>query len=75
MGPARTADGLLVTAGNVVDLTERANYVMYRDPVRRKAFLLDVARAAAGRMLGAVGMPGGVPPCCMACTKCWRAGR
>lgn len=55
VGPARTADGLLVTAGNVVDLTERANYVMYRDPVRRKAFLLDVARAAAGRMLGAVG--------------------
>ncbi|WP_225837910.1 DUF4012 domain-containing protein [Streptomyces sp. NK08204] len=57
VGPARTADGTLVTAGNAVDLTERANYAMYPDPVRRKAFLLDVARAAAGRMLVAAGDP------------------
>ncbi|MGW0770912.1 DUF4012 domain-containing protein [Streptomyces sp. NPDC002676] len=57
VGPTRTAEGTLVTAENVVDLTERANYAMYPDPVRRKAFLLDVARAAAGRMLAAAGDP------------------
>ncbi|MGW5094271.1 DUF4012 domain-containing protein [Streptomyces nodosus] len=56
-GPARTTDGTLVTAHNVVDLTERTNYAMYRDPVRRKAFLLDVARAAAGRLLSAAEDP------------------
>ncbi|MDX3763430.1 DUF4012 domain-containing protein [Streptomyces sp. AK02-04a] len=56
-GPARTTDGTLVTAQNVVDLTERTNYVMYRDPARRKGFLLDVARAAAGRLLTAVRDP------------------
>ncbi|MDF3297619.1 DUF4012 domain-containing protein [Streptomyces tropicalis] len=57
VGPARTADGVLVTARNVVDLTERTNYAMYRDSVRRKAFLLDVARTAAGRLLAAAGDP------------------
>jgi hypothetical protein len=55
VGPARMADGTLVTAANVVDLTERTNYVMYPDPVKRKAFLLNVARAAAGRLLTAAG--------------------
>ncbi|MEU8590871.1 DUF4012 domain-containing protein [Streptomyces sp. NPDC048664] len=52
-GPARTADGTLVSAADVVDLTERTAYAKYQDPVRRKAFLLDVARAAAGRLLTA----------------------
>ncbi|MFI9650062.1 DUF4012 domain-containing protein [Streptomyces sp. NPDC052040] len=55
VGPARMTDGTQVTAANVVDLTERTNYVLYPDPVRRKAFLLDVARAAAGRLLAAAG--------------------
>ncbi|MEU6322695.1 DUF4012 domain-containing protein [Streptomyces sp. NPDC047009] len=55
VGPARMTDGTLVTAANVVDLTERTNYVMYSDQFRRKAFLLDVARAAAGRLLTAAG--------------------
>ncbi|MFE9126073.1 DUF4012 domain-containing protein [Streptomyces sp. NPDC007148] len=55
VGPARLADGTSVTAANVVDLTERTNYAMYPDPVRRKAFLLDVARACAGRLLTAAG--------------------
>lgn len=56
-GPARTPDGTLVTTQNVVDLTERTNYVMYPDPARRKGFLLSVARAAAGRVLTAVKEP------------------
>lgn len=56
-GPARTADGTLITAANVVDLSERTNYVMYADPVKRKAFLLDVARAAAEQLLAAAEDP------------------
>ncbi|MEV7003552.1 DUF4012 domain-containing protein [Streptomyces sp. NPDC093982] len=56
-GPARTADGTLVTAQNVVDLTERATYALYPESVKRKEFLLDVARAAAERLLTAVKDP------------------
>ncbi|MEU6221630.1 DUF4012 domain-containing protein [Streptomyces sp. NPDC047022] len=52
-GPARMSDGTLVTAADVVDLTERTAYAKYRNSVQRKAFLLDVARAAAGRLLTA----------------------
>lgn len=56
-GPAKTADGTVITAGNVVDLSERVNYVLYPDPVKRKAFLMDVARAAAERLLTAAEDP------------------
>jgi hypothetical protein len=56
-GPVRTADGTLVTAQNVVDLTERRTYALYPDSARRKDFLLDVARAAAGGLLTAVKDP------------------
>ncbi|MFI2350439.1 DUF4012 domain-containing protein [Streptomyces sp. NPDC019443] len=56
-GPALTADGTVVTADNVVDLSERTNYVTHTDQVKRKAYLLDVARAAAGRLLTAAEDP------------------
>lgn len=56
-GPARTTDGTVVTAGNVVDLSERTNYAKYQDSRARKAFLLDVARASAGQLLFAAGDP------------------
>jgi uncharacterized protein DUF4012 len=56
-GPARTADGTLVMADNVVDISERTNYTTYPDTHQRKAFLLDVARAAAGRLLTAAEDP------------------
>jgi len=56
-GPARTADGTLVTAHNVVDLTERGTYVMYPNSAQRKNFLLDVARASASRLLMAIKDP------------------
>ena len=48
-GPTRTGDGTVVAADNVVDLSERINYMTYPDPLERKAFLLNVARAAAGQ--------------------------
>ncbi|GAA2629321.1 DUF4012 domain-containing protein [Streptomyces vastus] len=56
-GPALTSDGTVVAADNVVDLSERTNYMTYRDPHERKAFLLNVARAAAGRLLAAAEDP------------------
>ncbi|MBT2392549.1 DUF4012 domain-containing protein [Streptomyces sp. ISL-1] len=56
-GPALTADGTVVSADNVVDLSERTNYVTHTDQVKRKAYLLDVARAAAGRLLTAAEDP------------------
>ena len=56
-GPTRTSDGTVVAADNVVDLSERTNYMTYPDPLERKAFLLNVARAAAGRLLTAAEDP------------------
>ncbi|MFF3323434.1 DUF4012 domain-containing protein [Streptomyces sp. NPDC002889] len=56
-GPARTSDGTVVGADNVVDLSERTNYMSYPDALERKAFLLDVAHAAAGRLLTAADDP------------------
>ncbi|MFC4606820.1 DUF4012 domain-containing protein [Streptomyces maoxianensis] len=56
-GPTRTTDGTVVAADNVVDLSERTNYMRYADTHERKAFLLDMARAAAGRLLTAAEDP------------------
>lgn len=56
-GPARTSDGTVVSADTVVEISERTNYVTYADPLQRKAFLLEVARAAAGRLLTAAEDP------------------
>ncbi|WP_406398169.1 DUF4012 domain-containing protein [Streptomyces sp. NBC_00879] len=56
-GPTRTTDGTVVTADNVVDLSERTNYTRYSDPLKRKAFLLDMARASAGQLLAAAEDP------------------
>lgn len=56
-GPTRTTAGTVVAADNVVDLSERTNYMTYPDPHKRKAFLLDVARAAAGQLLTAADDP------------------
>lgn len=74
-GPVRTTDGTLVTAANVVDLTERANYAMYRDPVERKVFLLDVAHAAAERLLTAAGDPQRRPALLMGLYQVLRNGQ
>ncbi len=52
-GPARLADGTSVTAGNVLDLTERTSYAAFDDTAERKGFFIDVAGAAAGKLLGA----------------------
>jgi hypothetical protein len=52
-GPARLADGTTVSAGNVVDLTERTSYAAFVDTPERKGFFLDVAGATAAKLLRA----------------------
>ncbi|MDX6351914.1 MAG: hypothetical protein QOF84_6704, partial [Streptomyces sp.] len=52
-GPARLTDGTSVSAGNVVDLTERASYAAFADTKERKGFFLDVASATASKLLPA----------------------
>ncbi|MCF1506621.1 DUF4012 domain-containing protein [Streptomyces glomeratus] len=52
-GPVRMTDGTELTAANVVDLTERTSYARFGDVTRRKAFFVEAARAAAGRLMAA----------------------
>ncbi|MGI5197908.1 DUF4012 domain-containing protein [Streptomyces sp. CA-288835] len=56
-GSASLTDGTAVTAANVVELTLRTSYAAYEDIPERKAFFLDVARAVAARLTGAVDDP------------------
>ncbi|MGO4601092.1 DUF4012 domain-containing protein [Terrabacter sp. 2YAF2] len=50
-GPARMADGTVVTADNVVALSERDAYSRFDDQVARKRFLVDLAKAVADHVL------------------------
>jgi hypothetical protein len=52
-GPVTLADKTVVTADNVVDLTESAAYARFSNVMQRKAFFLLVARAAADHVLHA----------------------
>ncbi|MEU6094493.1 DUF4012 domain-containing protein [Streptomyces sp. NPDC047079] len=74
-GPARMADGTELTAGNVVDLTERTSYARYRDVTRRKAFFVEAARAAAGRLMTAADDAGMLPGLLVAAHDAQRDGR
>jgi hypothetical protein len=47
-GPTSLPDGTRVDAGNVVALTESTAYARYPDDSARRAFLVQVARAAIG---------------------------
>jgi hypothetical protein len=46
-GPVTIPGGEQVTAENVVDLTERAAYARYSDPIARKRFLIAMAGAVS----------------------------
>ncbi|GAA0432333.1 hypothetical protein Acor_03310 [Acrocarpospora corrugata] len=46
-GPVTLPGGEQVTAANVVDLTERAAYARYPDPIERKRFLVTIARTVS----------------------------
>ncbi|MFE5793221.1 DUF4012 domain-containing protein [Streptomyces sp. NPDC056503] len=56
-GPALLPDGTELTSDNAMDLTERTSYARYADTARRKAFFVEAARAAAGRLMSAVDDP------------------
>ncbi|GII27306.1 DUF4012 domain-containing protein [Planotetraspora mira] len=51
IGPVRLPGGETVTAGNVVDLTERAAYARYQDPGERKRFLIQIAGAVSEALI------------------------
>ncbi|GGO23619.1 DUF4012 domain-containing protein [Microbispora bryophytorum] len=53
IGPVRLPGGETVTAGNVVDLTERAAYERYPDPADRKKYLMRIAGAVSEALIGA----------------------
>jgi hypothetical protein len=59
-GPARLADGTALTAGNIVALTQQAEYARFADATARKAYLIGVARSAVTRLLGRHGDPAGL---------------
>ncbi|WP_055492259.1 DUF4012 domain-containing protein [Streptomyces sp. TP-A0356] len=74
-GPARMADGTELSADNVVDLTERTSYARYDDVTRRKAYFVDAARAAAGRLMAAIDDTRLLPGLLMAVHDAQRDGR
>jgi hypothetical protein len=56
-GAAALPDGTVLSATNVVSLTQRDNYVLYPDNAQRKQFLVSVLRAAARRITSGAGAP------------------
>jgi hypothetical protein len=46
-GPVTLRDGTVVDSGNVVSLTESTVYERFTDPERRKAYLLQIAKAVS----------------------------
>jgi hypothetical protein len=49
-GPAKLPDGTVVSAENVVALTQATAYARYKDDDERRAFLVDVAKASIARI-------------------------
>ncbi|MGW0884306.1 DUF4012 domain-containing protein [Streptomyces sp. NPDC002671] len=74
-GPARLADGTMLTAGNAVDLTERSSYAAYEKVEERKAFFVEAASAAAKRLMHAADDPGLLPALLRAVHDVQREGR
>ncbi len=50
-GPATTDDGVVVSADNVVSLTQQQLYSQFTDTTARKAYLLTVAEAISHKLL------------------------
>ncbi|XVQ82612.1 DUF4012 domain-containing protein [Microbispora siamensis] len=57
IGPVKLPGGELVTAGNVVDLTEREAYARYPSPAERKKYLVRIAGAVSESLTGRLGEP------------------
>ncbi|TAM88731.1 MAG: DUF4012 domain-containing protein [Jatrophihabitans sp.] len=54
-GPVPVPQGLTVTAGDVVSLTQRDQYTLFPDNDTRKQFLVDVLKATAERVTAGAG--------------------
>ncbi|MGW5548561.1 DUF4012 domain-containing protein, partial [Streptomyces sp. NPDC003998] len=74
-GPARLPDGTELGADNAVDITERAAYAKYDNVGERKAYFVETARAAAGRLMQASGDPHMIPALLSAVHGVQREGR
>ncbi|MGW5463793.1 DUF4012 domain-containing protein [Streptomyces sp. NPDC003996] len=74
-GPARLPDGTELGADNAVDITERDAYAKYDDVTKRKAYFVETARAAAGRLMQAFGDPHMIPALLSAVHDVQREGR
>ncbi|WP_327089366.1 DUF4012 domain-containing protein [Nonomuraea sp. NBC_01738] len=62
IGPVTLPGGERVTADNVVDLTERAAYERFEDPVERKRFLIGIAGAVSESLTGHLAEPAAALP-------------
>lgn len=51
MGPVKLSDGTLLTAANVVPLTQKDLYAKFSDQNQRKDYLVDILRAVDTRLL------------------------
>lgn len=58
IGPVTLPGGETVSAANVVDLTERAAYARYQNPVERKRYLIGIASAVSEALTRARPEPG-----------------
>ena len=54
-GPVTLKDGTVVSADNIVELSESTAYARYRDTAERKRFFVDLGRATADHVLHAAG--------------------
>jgi hypothetical protein len=54
-GPARLPSGAVVSAANVVSLTQRDNYALFPNNLQRKAFLVSILKVAAKRLTSGAG--------------------
>lgn len=54
-GPATLPGGRTIDAGNVVTLTQRDEYTMFSDNIRRKQFIVSVLRAASRKLTSGAG--------------------
>jgi hypothetical protein len=54
-GPARLSGGGTIDASNVVTLTQRDEYVMFSDNIKRKEFIVSVLRAASHKLTSGIG--------------------
>ena len=59
-GPVQTADGITVSAQNIVSLTERDEYAVFSDNAARKAFLVSVLKASAHQLTSGRGSAAGL---------------